>query len=441
LNSAYWIGDQTIYATNFLDGVVHAIEAKTGRGKWRFTAWAALSPPVVLPDRGWVCVANAFGDLLALRATDGQLLKHIAAPPELEAGWTERVPDIGLARQRESIVIDCTPEPGRRFVPRNRETVRRHSSWQQLHGSHSVDLTTFAVTSTSHRVQVTEVDTMKAQITDRTKSADARARLIANCVHSSDAEALLPTLSAILADSTESASVRGQAMWVLVRMCPAAAELLPLEALSGTSAELRTSASMILRNSAAVRESDTPMLLNHLSAIFAEGTGETRREALLCLLELGGVLAKPFVEDILADVTSPWRSITAIQLAEAGDRSVLPILREMYDNDVPSNTWRARPRERLRKLSLWGEPTARKAAIRAIHVEQVIDHARQAVERGERHTVWVETRPVLEQIRKTAPDPCFVPFLAQLLDLAGTSVTSEVVETLVAIGHSDCVPV
>ncbi|MBT3376906.1 MAG: PQQ-like beta-propeller repeat protein [Lentisphaerae bacterium] len=89
-----------VFATAWSDGVLHAVEAGTGKEAWRFTAWGELSPPIRVRDH--VVAATEHGDLLFFEPSTGELVKRIVHEPCMEK-YIGLAPMVTYCRDKDQI--------------------------------------------------------------------------------------------------------------------------------------------------------------------------------------------------------------------------------------------------------------------------------------------------------------------------------------------------
>jgi tetratricopeptide (TPR) repeat protein len=101
LASSGVVNGNLLLISNVRDGVLHAIDCRTGQQLWQHLDWARISAPLVLGDR--VYVGDSVGDLLVLSKMKGGLLRRVVHPSELESDCFERTPVLSFSDKKDAI--------------------------------------------------------------------------------------------------------------------------------------------------------------------------------------------------------------------------------------------------------------------------------------------------------------------------------------------------
>ncbi len=491
LNNTMWITEDLLVVPNIPDGVVHAIDVGTGRPRWSYTAWTAVSPPVVRADLGWVSVADAFGRLLMLSLEDGALIRTINGPPGLEDTYCERPPDLraflvphadGSARQTEWLQYTRSSQG---FQERNfgslRKVVRYRS--RPLGGSHrfniddhtmrgadspavassdlpSSDLPVGGASDVSGgassempgrapsgipREARSDMPEDARVFMDRSRSDDARRWALARSKGSEDALELVPFLKQLMNDGTEQMGIRYSAFSSLATNSPGEAAALIETFVADSDHPLRASAISILKihitrmgagGRAGFRTEVSQDVVNPLVRLSRNPDKEVRRSAMLALVNCLGKEARPFVGEILKDQTAPERGTVAMRLGEDGDRSVLPILKSFIREDVSIK----KQVGVLQVLSRLGDADSTRRLEAVIDFDAELKQAQEAMQRGVTHADIRRAQTTLQKISDYGLGVTAVPFLREMLPLLDGKIGASVCRTLATIDDPEIVP-
>jgi HEAT repeat protein/tetratricopeptide (TPR) repeat protein len=420
-DQGFCLTQEAVFACNFFAGVLHAVDAATGKRLWSHTEWTAISPPLLRPQHGLcVCVANSFGELVILAAKDGRLIRRIPAPEVLHNRYCEDLPDIAVIHDNEPgapvhwtdwVQIGFCSGGG--FVKRN-----YYSQRGDQHGLVYIDANldgTHAYNMASEEVKITDIQ-LQGGTAEAWKQAVAgasgrdRNRQIGMADQVTDREEALPTLLRILRDPKEDPDARARTLGPIVRSGQEQGIEAAIEALNDESYSVRSEASRALRDGKDMGVTIPPSALGRIAQIaHAEHEG-TAVGALHCLVRLGGIEAKSLVQDILDGPESERRTRAGLILADAGDKAMIPLIRPLLRDDLPA----AQQMGIVRTLSALGEPTARALYLSTIDTAQWLAKAEEATRRGPTRTEIHEADMLVSGLAASAPDERLVPFLEEL---------------------------
>jgi HEAT repeat protein len=437
-----------VYACNFADGVVHAVDTATGKRRWTHSEWTVVSAPLVRPQHDvCVCVANSFGDLVILAAKDGRLIKRVPAPAELEGEYAEDLPDISVihdnARDEPIHWTDWIQVgfcAGGGFSKRNYWNQRGDANGlvyfdANRPGSYAYHMVTGEVKITDLTIKDGgSTEAWQQAMADR--SSKGRSRQVYLAERTGDPQQALPTLLKILRDPDEDEDTRQATIEPILHLGQEEGLNAVLDAFTDPAYRVRLEAHRALYNSAMMGVTIPPSALGRLAKI-AHGADETTASgALHCLIHLGGQSVKPLIQDILDNPESPSRIRAALALAEAGDASMLPLLRPLLRDGVPVE----KQRGIVQILSALGDPKARALYLSTIDTAQWLAKAAEATRRGPTPQEISQADSLVSGIAQFAPDEKLVPFLEELATYYGGRLTARVASALGRIGAVRSVP-
>jgi tetratricopeptide (TPR) repeat protein len=446
--SGFWLTTDTLYACNFADGVVHALDLATGKPRWTHSEWTAVSPPIVRPSHDvCVCVANSFGELVILAAKDGSLIKRVPTPAELVGTYVEELPDLRVAPESaqdgEVRGTDWVRVlfRGSGFTKRNYVTLRSGNAYEAVLADINLP-STYSYHLVSGEIKITDVTLKGGGSTAAWEQAMAdrgsgdRRRQVDLAERTGDPQKALPTLLKILRDPDEDEDTRQRTIEPILRLGQEEGLNAVLDAFTDPAYRVRLEAHRALYNSAMLGVTIPPSALGRLARIAHEADETTAASALHCLIHLGGLGIKPLIQDILDNPASPSRTRAALALGEAGDVAMLPLLRPLLRDDVPA----AKQRGIVQILSALGDPKARALYLSTIDTAHWLTQAAEATRRGPTSAEIGQAEAMVHGIAAFAPDAQLVPFLEELTTHYGGKLTPRVCAALGRIGAPRSVP-
>ncbi|NLF19666.1 MAG: hypothetical protein GX595_20740, partial [Lentisphaerae bacterium] len=409
--NGFWITSSAVFACNFLDGVVHALDLATGKPLWTHTEWTTVSPPVVRPQHDTcVCVVNGFGELVILAAADGHLIQRVPAPEKLADNWVENLPDIRVAP---------VLAPGNKVlwtdwvrVSMNHPTGFYKRNYWSLPGSDPYDAVVtdlnmpgvYSYNMTSGEVRIDD-PSLKA----RPNSADVQPGIASQDTGESlddillaarrgDRQKALPALLKILRDPTIDEDTRRRTLYPILDLGGDEGLNAVIDALTDPSYRVRREAGSVLSMARHGSERIPPAALGRLAKIVHEAEESTATSVLYELVGLGGRGIKPLIQDILDDPASPLRTRAALLLAQAGDTSMVPILRPLLRDHLAFG----KQREIVETLSALGEPRARQMYLSTIDTVGWLAKAGDTTRRDSLPQDLAQAETLLHDIRRYA---------------------------------------
>lgn len=447
--NGFWITSDSVFACNVLDGVVHALDLATGKPLWTHTEWTTVSPPVVRPQHDvCVCVVNGFGELVILAAVDGRLIHRVPAPEKLADTWVENLPDIRvvprLAPGNEVLWTDwvrVTMHSGGAFDKRNYWSLRGSNPYDAVltdingSGTYSYNLVSgeVRIDDPSLKGRLNAEDWQRGIASQDTRESRDHVILAAR---GADRQQALPALLKVLRDPNADEDTRQRTIDPILRLGGDEGLNAVIDALTDPSDRVGREAQRALRHSGMYGVKITPSALGRLARIAHEADETTARSVLGTLVHLGGLGTKPLIQDILDNPASPLRTRAALVLAEAGDMSVLPLLRPLLRDDLPFEEQRGI----VQTLSALGESRARTLYLSTIDTAQWLAKVNEATRRGPKHQDIVQAQTLVHEIELYAPDQALVPFLEELSKYYGGELVGPVCAALGRIGAPRSVP-
>jgi HEAT repeat protein len=448
-DQGFWLTQEAVYACNFVDGVVHAIDTATGKRLWTHTEWTAVSPPLVRPQHDiCVCVANSFGELVILSAKDGSLVRRVPAPEVLHERYCEALPELTVIHDNEAggevhwtDWLQLGPSGGWGFAKRNYAT-QRGDARGLVHidanheGTHAYNLATGEVKITDLRLKGAPAEAWREAVAARGATARDRARAVGAAGELADREQSLPTLLKILKDPNEDSDVRAETIESILESGQEEGFDAVIDALSDADGHVRMEALRALYNSKMAGGHIPPSALGRLAQLAHGQDSLVARPALHCLLSLGGIETKPLIQDLLDGPESERRTGVALALAEAGDKAMVPLILPLLRDDLPAE----KQMGILRILSALGEPKARDLYLGTIDTAQWLAKAAEVTQRGPTSREVHEAKALVSSIGPYAPDERLVPFLEEFSKHYQGKLRADICRALGQIGSARSVP-
>jgi ankyrin repeat protein len=383
-------------------GVIHALNAQTGEPAWLYTDWAPVSRPFLMEGR--LYVGNALGDLAVLSPKTGETLHEIVNDVRRE--------DRPLSADSLALLYDADTREIK-FMRVTQHAIRVDElsllgeGDQRMRGSlinHSIHLDTLEIVSAPgkrKRNDTSEViDKEIEKILDpaRRKQAgygdgDTRIDAIRRVMRLPGREKAIPVLVSVCRDRVHYlGSERSAAVKTLSAMCGAAIlpELLPLA--QDPVPDLRREAAVLIGRFG----SDSHREL--LTDLVYDVDAGVQRAALQSLVALIGLEARPYLQPFLDDKYSAVRSDSALYLLVAGDRSIEPLVHEVY---------------RDYELDFYKDESFRKLALLCkARLPSALKTLQQIVRKGDEPAL----RNALGAIAEFLPDPSLMPILLDEVD-------------------------
>jgi len=360
LSSLAVLHENLVLVRDLINGVLHAVDSKTGRPRWVFTAWAPISPPV--PKDGKVYVASALGNVYELSAASGKVLRRALHPPEMEAAWRERIPHL---KRREGVLHVAACPHGwhdNQFTPTARETVC------------TVSLKEFRLTPGSgHRAQPIR-SRLDREIANVDKFAGKRENAgVWDIVQKGGYDKAVPLLFDVLSSTDEDPGARRGALRALTYICgrsmaPHLLALLDDPTVAVDAVEM-------------LGDVGDESHLQRVAALLDGRRPGVPKATVAALVKIGGVNAKPYLVHTLAGDKGPeLQRAAAVELGKAGDSTVVPVLRSLLQSQA-----RPGPRgdgELLLALSTAGDEETIADLERRLLPANVVDLALRARAKG-----------------------------------------------------------
>jgi len=179
-----------------------------------------------------------------------------------------------------------------------------------------------------------------------------------------------------------------------------------------------------------------PSALGRLAQV-AHGTADgPAYSAIGCLITHGGPGIKPLIQDILDGPESKRREHAIRALAEAGDVSILPLLRPSLREGVPA----AKQIGTVRLLSALGDAKGRALYLSTIDTAQWLTTAAEVTQRGATKKEIFEASVMVSGIGKYAPEENLAPFLEEMSQYYEGKLNDSICGALGKIGSKRSIP-
>jgi TolB-like protein len=317
LSNTIWASEDTVYAPACQDGRLLAVDAKTGRVKWSYTAWGRISPPVVTPDGQRVILGELGFGFLVLDASTGALVKALTTMPD-ETYWGS-VQHVGLRELRQ---LDTSYKPT--VSPWVVQT-QGSSLWTSARGPHSRGQRAYG--GATWRARSLNLETWRAiagmpppveskvvllsKLTDKgVPEAERRAR-IGGALRDLPRNVAMPTLLCIVKSSDEPLRVRETALRSLLAYEPDEAIEAVVEILEEpqSAATEQLAVMLTLSDTAAAKLRDESVQM--LAALLKQPSVRVRARAAVALVQAMGPGARekvvPLVPQIQQELQGGWR--------------------------------------------------------------------------------------------------------------------------------------
>lgn len=419
INNLFWVTPDSIYAVNVEDGILFAIDSKTGRIRWRHTDWTHLSAPVVLPRQKQVMVANAFGELEVFSTVDGKLLHRAEGPRYVTDSFRDGYVDLQAEYSRKRFLVSLSPTP-LSAARRNPETLRDPNSLrmhsqglvavQEARGSYWFEAPDFTVHEIGSAAHLPSFGSLAKKLRDKSIPDRRQLMLIAGWkgVDQETTQALL----AICRDSDEPDILREDALRTLARTLGDAAPQLLIQALGMKEYGLRLTASQELNF--LISEGKISLdTMSMLARMTRQASGEARGSLVRALVNVAGYWAKPALRDILSNPKDPLFDSVLTSLSTMGDPDMLALLQKHGYIEA----WLKKPTDQqLGILARYGIPAAQARVRAKIDMKGLLTMVRQAKTLSQKKAVTPRAKSALTWIRNSLPDPAYLPALRQLAD-------------------------
>jgi len=318
-----------------------------------------------------------------------------------------------------------------RHVPDGRGMI---SYYRPNPGAYACHVTTGEVRVLGIQLNETNTEAWKQSLSKRT--GWERAETIRQAGRLADRDKALPTLLAILRNPEEESRSRMAAIGPILGIGTDEALSAVIDALTDEDDEVKVEAARALYALRRGAGSFPASALGHLAKVAHSDDIQGARSAIGCLIKHGGVEAKPLIQDIVDDPVSPQRYSAVLTLAEAGDTSMVPILRSYLRHDAPA----AEQIRVVQYLSALGDTQGRTLYLGTIDTAQWLAKGGEISQREPFRKEIQEARKLLIDIRNYAPDEQLVPFIEEFSGCYGEWLRDDTCKTLEEIGSERSVP-
>lgn len=331
LASSMIVGDDVLYAPNLVDGTLAALDLASGKPRWVFTDWAPVTKPLFVKDR--LFIGDSLGDLIELSPSDGKELRHIRYPAShLERGYNEQLLKLALLPSGDAVSFTNPRMTGTYRMTGGLREMEFESHNMKLDGSlievsnlslipYGTIPQTASISDTIVRIKDAPDAGRPAMVTPKT-SPSLRAIQIAQARDLHRRTESVPVLLEIVSDATEKPALRAQAVSLLSESCGTAFLATLVRLADDRAAEVRKAAALALGR---LGDQSHRTVLRKL---LRDADATVGIQAVEALVLNAGLAAKEDLAEILNDPRSPLRGKAVMEMVGAGDRSLIPVLKQ-----------------------------------------------------------------------------------------------------------------
>jgi TolB-like protein/HEAT repeat protein len=308
LSSLTAVEKGVVLCSDFSSGVLHAVNAKTGRRLWRYIDLACISPPLLYQNK--VIVANALGDVTELSLNSGKVLRKFVNK--------DCTPQNYPVLKKESDNTIGYFSTYNIFKPQHPHQMKFKFNFSLVNFQKEIEKTAFIDSAAGKEASVKELASILEGKNDENKIKFWAIVLLGK--HQDKKQATTVLKKIILLDS-EPNSRRGNAASALQRI--AGAEALPFfqELLSKKqlNSYMRNALIHIVKKAGGVNS------VNILVKQLNDPSRKVAGAAIKSLIDLKGKDAKKYFTKILQK-NDALALTAALRLAKLGDKETIPVL-------------------------------------------------------------------------------------------------------------------